>query len=106
MVVDLSDPRLLGRYMALSSISWQVGFILGPAIGGIVLDAEPLALWALAAVLCLVGSAWSLRLERRLPRAAWVTPVGGMAPAPEPPPVPAVGETGASAALARRPTDA
>jgi len=106
MVVDLSDPRLLGRYMALSSISWQVGFIVGPAVGGFVLHSEPLALWALAAALCLAGAAWALRLERHLPRSAWVTPVGGHAPAPEPPPVPVVGETGAAAAVARRPTGA
>jgi len=102
MVVDLADPRLLGRYMALSSISWQVAFILGPAIGGFVLHSEPLALWALAAALCLVGAVWALRLEARLPRRAWTTPVGGMAPAPEPPPAPSVGET---APVARRPTD-
>lgn len=105
MVVDLADPRLLGRYMALSSISWQVAFILGPAVGGFVLHSEPLALWAIAAGLCIVGAGWSLRLERRLPRAAWTTPVGGAAPPPEPPPAPAVGETSAAGAVARRPSE-
>jgi MFS family permease len=104
MVVDLADPRLLGRYMALSSISWQVAFVLGPAIGGFVLHTEPLALWAITAALCLLGSVWALRLERRLPRSTWVTPVGGAAPPPEPPPVPAVGETGATPAIVQRPS--
>ena len=30
LVADLADPRLLGRYMALSALSWQVGFALAP----------------------------------------------------------------------------
>ena len=30
LVVDLADPRLLGRYMAISALSWQVGFTVGP----------------------------------------------------------------------------
>jgi len=74
MVVDLAQPRLIGRYMAVSSLSWQVAFIAGPAAGGAILGAEPLALWPLAAVLALVGAAWALSLERRLPRAALRTP--------------------------------
>jgi predicted MFS family arabinose efflux permease len=105
MVVDLSDPRLLGRYMALSSISWQLAFIVGPAVGGVVLDREPLALWALAAAVSLAGAVWALRLEARLPAAARVTPIGGARPATEPPPVPAPGELGAAPAIVRRPAD-
>ena len=68
VVVDLSQPQLIGRYMAVSSLSWQVAFIIGPAIGGAILGAQPLALWPLAATLALVGAAWALRLEPRLPR--------------------------------------
>ena len=37
LVSDLAEPRLLGRYMALSALSWQVGFALGPAVGGFLL---------------------------------------------------------------------
>ena len=74
LVTDLADPALLGRYMALSSISWQLGFIVGPALGGFVLDAEPLALWPIAAAVCLAGSAWALALERGLPSAVRRTP--------------------------------
>ena len=74
LVADLADPALIGRYMALSSLSWQVGFIVGPAVGGLVLDAEPLALWPLAGAVCLVGSAWALALERGLPHAVRRTP--------------------------------
>ena len=35
LVTDLAEPRLLGRYMALSALSWQAGFALGPAVGGL-----------------------------------------------------------------------
>ena len=34
LAADLAEPRLLGRYMALNALSWQVGFALGPALGG------------------------------------------------------------------------
>ena len=37
LVVDLADPRLIGRYMAISALSWQVGFMVGPAVGGVLL---------------------------------------------------------------------
>ncbi|MFN2469993.1 MAG: hypothetical protein ABR583_03205 [Gaiellaceae bacterium] len=74
LVADLADPTLIGRYMALSSLSWQAGFIIGPAAGGFVIDAEPLALWPLLAAVCLVGSVWALALERGLPRAVRRTP--------------------------------
>jgi MFS family permease len=74
VVVDLAQPQLIGRYMAVSSLSWQVAFIIGPAIGGVILGAQPLALWPLAATLSLVGAAWALRLEPRLPRVARRTP--------------------------------
>jgi MFS family permease len=74
LVVDLAQPQLIGRYMAVSSLSWQAAFIVGPAIGGTILGAQPLALWPLAATLALVGAVWALRLEPRLPRAARRTP--------------------------------
>ena len=74
LVADLADPRLIGRYMALSSLSWQAGFIVGPAVGGFVLDAQPLALWPLASALCLAGSLWALAQERQLPGGVRRTP--------------------------------
>ena len=33
LVADLADHRLIGRYMAISALSWQVGFTIGPAVG-------------------------------------------------------------------------
>jgi MFS family permease len=74
LVADLAPPRLRGRYMAVSTISWDIGFIVGPAIGGFVLQAEPLALWPLAAAVCLVAGAGAISLERSIPRELRLTP--------------------------------
>jgi predicted MFS family arabinose efflux permease len=74
LVADLAPPRLRGRYMALSATSWEVGFVVGPAIGGFVLDREPLALWPLAAGVCLLAGLGALALERGIPRELRLTP--------------------------------
>jgi len=60
--------------MAMSALSWQIAFVVGPAAGGAILDAEPLALWPAAAAVCLIGSGLALVLERSLPRRALRTP--------------------------------
>jgi MFS family permease len=72
--VDLAPPRLLGRYLALSSLSWQVGWIIGPAGGGFMLQHAPLLLWPIAAGVNLVCAGAALVLERRLPEAVRITP--------------------------------
>ena len=74
LVADLSPDRLRGRYMAVSTTSWQLGFVIGPAIGGLVLAAEPLALWPLAAAVCLGAAAGAVALERAIPRELRLTP--------------------------------
>jgi MFS family permease len=74
LVVDLADPALLGRYMAFSALSWQVGFTVGPAVGGALLGATPTGLWLImAAVLVAMGAA-TLALERALPENLRRTP--------------------------------
>ena len=71
LVADLAEPRLLGRYMALSALSWQVGFALGPAIGGIGLELSPNGVWlGAAAVRWAVGSRSSSKAPFRLGLAA------------------------------------
>jgi predicted MFS family arabinose efflux permease len=74
LVADLAPPRLRGRYMALSTMSWEIGFVVGPAIGGFVLDHQPLALWPLAAAVCLLAGGGALALERGMPRELRLTP--------------------------------
>ena len=78
---DLAPPQLVGRYLALASLSWQAGWIVGPAAGGFFLQHAPLALWPAAAGVNLLCAAYALRLERRLPPEARVTPRGEL-PAP------------------------
>jgi MFS family permease len=75
LVTDLADPRLLGRYMALSALSWQVGFALGPAVGGFLLQVSPLGTWLVWALLCALGATLSIVLERAIPAAIRRTPV-------------------------------
>lgn len=74
LVADLSPDRLRGRYMAVSTTSWQLGFVIGPAVGGVVLAAEPLALWPLAAAVCLGAALGAVALERAIPRELRLTP--------------------------------
>jgi MFS family permease len=74
--VDLAPPPLLGRYLALSSLSWQVGWIIGPAGGGFLLQHAPLALWWIAAATNIACSGAALALERRLPRDVRLSPLG------------------------------
>jgi MFS family permease len=80
LAVDLAPPQLVGRYVALASLSWQAGWIVGPAAGGFVLQHAPLALWPAAAGVNLACAAWALALERRLPERVRSTPRA----APEP----------------------
>jgi MFS family permease len=74
LVADLAPARLRGRYMALSSMSWELGFVVGPAVGGFVLGWEPLALWPLAAAVLAAGVILVLRTEERIPAALRRTP--------------------------------
>jgi MFS family permease len=74
LVADLADHSLIGRYMAASAFSWGVGFALGPAVGGLVLNHWPHALWPAAAAVCLVAGAAALALERSIPAGARTTP--------------------------------
>jgi MFS family permease len=75
LTADLAPPALVGRYMAFGSQSWQVGWIIGPAIGGFMLQHAPNALWPIAAALNLVAALAALGLERHLPRAVARAPV-------------------------------
>lgn len=77
LVADLAEPALLGRYMALSAFSWQVGFTIGPAAGGYLLAALTNGIWGLAAGVCLAAGLASVALERAIPRDARRTPARG-----------------------------
>ena len=74
--VDLAPPQLVGRYLAASSISWQIGWIIGPAAGGFLLQHRPLLLWPIAAGVNLACAGAALALEPRLPERVRRTPRG------------------------------
>ena len=74
LIAELAPDHLRGRYMALSTSSWSIGWIAGPALGAFVLQLEPLALWPAAAAFCLAAGAAGLLLERRLPERVRRTP--------------------------------
>ncbi len=74
LVADLAPDRLRGRYFALGSMSWSVGGILGPAVGGALLGWHPLAVWPSAAAVCVVAIIGCFVLERNLPERVRRTP--------------------------------
>ncbi|MDQ3066453.1 MAG: MFS transporter [Actinomycetota bacterium] len=85
LVVDLADPRLIGRYMAISALSWQVGFTIGPAAGGALLAVSPTGLWIVMGVALIAGGLAALALERGLPENVRRAPAAAR---PEPLPAP------------------
>jgi MFS family permease len=76
LIVDLADPRLIGRYMAISALSWQVGFTIGPAAGGALLAVSPTGLWIAMAAVCLASGFAALAIERSLPESLRHVPRG------------------------------
>lgn len=75
LAADLAEPRLMGRYMALNALSWNIGFALGPALGGLGLSASPTGVWLAASALCALGAAGALAIEGTLPLRARRTPL-------------------------------
>jgi len=74
LVADLATPGLIGRYMALSAFSWQLGFTIGPAVGGFLLGVWPSGLWLIAAGGCAAAGLGALALEQSIPRAVRRSP--------------------------------
>jgi MFS family permease len=79
LVADLAQPHVLGRYMALNALSWQVGFALGPALGGAGLALSPNGVWLAASALCALGSILALVVEGQLPLGTRRTPAAATA---------------------------
>jgi MFS family permease len=81
LVADLAQPHVLGRYMALNALSWQVGFALGPALGGAGLALSPTGVWLAASALCAIGAVLALVIEGYLPLGSRRTPAAAPASA-------------------------
>jgi MFS family permease len=75
LVADLAPERLRGRYTALWLTSLQLGFTLGPALGGLLLAHSATLLWLVSAGVCVACSAAAVFLGRALPAAARLAPM-------------------------------
>jgi MFS family permease len=73
LVADLAPTGLSGRYLASAGISWQLGFVVGPAAGAALLGLAPAALWITSAGVCFLAAIAALRLDRALPAEVSVT---------------------------------
>jgi MFS family permease len=77
LVADLAPTHLMGRYMALRTSAWQLGFLAGPALGSLLLTRSPTALWLGAAGACAVAAIGFLLLEREIAPEIAVAPGAG-----------------------------
>ena len=82
LVADMAPPHLLGRYISLYGLSFTISLALGPAIGGLLLQTSPDAVWWGGALAAMVAGAVLLRLGGRIPDPLREAP-SRLAPAPE-----------------------
>jgi MFS family permease len=75
LVNELATEELRGRYNGVSTLAWTTGFIVGPAVAGVVLAVgQPEALFLGLSAGCAIVGVGALRLERRLPASANLVP--------------------------------
>jgi MFS family permease len=67
LVADMAPAHLLGRYLSLYSLTFAGSLALGPAIGGLLLQTSPDAIWWGGALAALLAGACLLRLGDRIP---------------------------------------
>jgi predicted MFS family arabinose efflux permease len=67
LVADMAPAHLLGRYLSLYSLTFTGSLALGPAIGGLLLQTNPDAIWWGGALAALLAGAVLLRLGDRIP---------------------------------------
>ncbi|HVC24053.1 MAG TPA: MFS transporter [Candidatus Dormibacteraeota bacterium] len=71
LVADLAPAAVRGRYMAAFNLSWGVGLLIGPTVGGLVIGSvvRP-GMWFLWAAVAAGLVVFAERLGRRLPASA------------------------------------
>jgi MFS family permease len=77
LTAQLAPEGLRGRYMALAGFSWWVGLAIAPILSTPLLNFLPTVAFVAAAAVSLACVVASLRLERKLPDAARLTPQPG-----------------------------
>ena len=74
LVADLAPAYLRGRYMAVIGLCFWIGLSVAPTGGTALLGVSPTAAFGVAATVALAAAISMLRLERRLPESARLTP--------------------------------
>jgi MFS family permease len=67
LVADMAAEHLLGRYLSLYTLTFSGSLALGPAIGGLLLQTSPDAIWWGGALASVLAGAVLLRLGDRIP---------------------------------------
>jgi MFS family permease len=63
----MAPAHLLGRYLSLYSLTFAISLALGPAVGGVLLQTSPDAVWWGGALAAVLAGAVLLRLGARIP---------------------------------------
>ena len=66
LVADMAPAHLLGRYLSLYSLTFTLSLAIGPAIGGLLLQRAPDAIWWGGALAAVLAGAVLLRLGDRI----------------------------------------
>jgi MFS family permease len=67
LVADMAPAHLLGRYLSLYSLTFTLSLAIGPAIGGLLLQRAPDAIWSGGALAAVLAGAVLFRLGDRIP---------------------------------------
>ncbi|HET7354136.1 MAG TPA: MFS transporter [Gaiellaceae bacterium] len=67
LVADMAPAHLLGRYLSLYTLTFTLSLALGPAIGGLLLQSAPDAIWWGGALAAVLAGTVLLRLGDRIP---------------------------------------
>ena len=67
LVADMAPAHLLGRYLSLYSLTFTSSLAIGPAIGGVLLQTNPDAIWWGGALAVVLAGAVLLQLGDRIP---------------------------------------
>jgi MFS family permease len=67
LVADMAPAHLLGRYLSVYGLTFPISLALGPAIGGLLLQTSPDAIWWGGALAAVLAGAVLLRLGNRIP---------------------------------------
>jgi MFS family permease len=82
LVSEMAPAHLLGRYLSLYSLTFTGSLAVGPAVGGLLLQTSPDAIWWGGALAVVLAGAFLLRLGDRIPDPLHEAPPG-LASAPE-----------------------